>query len=387
MFSGHGVAGQTPTDPATTTAAGTSTGTPAGTATATTGGFSGGPGSGAPTTTAVATTAPPPSTTAPPFNAAVLTSNELDVRLDFWSDELVVSYRKLFSDLAGIPIVRVTAVPYGNSLALEFGREYIATIRIEDRTNATTDVLEPADAAELLERECQALIGARDARFVQRTIKSVARVAPEKRVSEKGSLGVNYVWVAFLLLAVAMLGVSAIVLMRRRSSSDDDDIGAEIDEEKPKVYPKDLQSQNVDSLLRLVDRAEAARLQREQQDRQNAIYAPRTQLFQAALDNDYRLQLPPPSTVPDPLAPRPVAPGSIGGDDASKDTTTAKPALSKEAQAAIEALHAEMDGSPAHSGTPADAAPSPTPPPRRKGPTLREEYERARLMDLNDADL
>jgi hypothetical protein len=322
----------------------------------------------------------PETTTGAPPTEAPFKSTELDIRFKTWSDELLVAYLQLFADVTGVPVRRFVPVYYGAVTAIEFGEEYIFTVRIGDRSNQTSarDVYESPVVAEMLEQRLLALIGAQDARVKQRTILHVVRVVAEKRVTEKGSLSVNYMWVAFLLLGVGMLGASGIVLIRRRTAAPDD--GLEEDHQQREV-PKDELTKNAESLLRLVEKAEHHREREAVVEREREIYAPNSQLFTDMLNSDFRLQLPPRSTKPDPLAP-----------SLKPAPTAAQPAvLGAAAQSLLERLHDDFNDTPA-------PAPDPTPiakelavdisPPRRApGQRLRDMHEQVKLMDANDDDL
>eukprot|EP00672_Neobodo_designis_P000926 CAMPEP_0174874956 /NCGR_PEP_ID=MMETSP1114-20130205/77564_1 /TAXON_ID=312471 /ORGANISM="Neobodo designis, Strain CCAP 1951/1" /LENGTH=416 /DNA_ID=CAMNT_0016110303 /DNA_START=37 /DNA_END=1287 /DNA_ORIENTATION=- len=355
------------------------------------------------TSSPASTTAAPagPATTAPPspVSAAVLASTELDVRMTAFSDELVTAYLALCSEITGVPIGRFKPRYYGAVAAVEFGEEYIFTVLVGPPSNRTGDTDIATSVSERLESVGNAWIANDDARVRQRTFVRIARVAPEVRVSEKGRLAVNYVWVAFLLLAVVMVGVSIIVFIRRRASGDDGLVVAAIDEEKPRAVPRDEGDANQDALLRMVEKAEVRRRQREAKEREEAAYAPSAKLFISSLDTDHRLRLPPPCSVPDPLS-REFGSSAQAAKSVSLGAATRR-ALNDLHEEVEEDLRggakgdgdgegddggerrksrADIERAAAEQAARAEAH-------KKRLETMRQERDRNRLMDLNDADM
>ena len=347
----------------------------------------------APTTVAVAPT--PPQTTVGPNSAAE--SHELDVRFDVFCDELLGNYVALLAEIAGVPARRISYVAYGTAVAVEFGTQSIFTVRIAERANRTDDPDDRSVVAERLERRVNALAAAGDHRLRQHTVRGAVRVVPEARVSERGRLTVNYIWVAFLLLGVIMLGASGLVLMRRRSTATDDTLANTAEEEMThgkRPVPRDAIRENEERLMRIVSAAEEKRVARDRDQTDRATYAPRHALFESALDTDYRLRLPPHTTVADPLAP--------GFSNVAPASKTAH--LGRAARSALDALHDEIEeegmtreawrakeAAEERNGAAAEAAAQRLADEaeaarRRRHKSLQSTLRRNQLMDANDDD-
>ena len=241
------------------------------------------------------TDTPIPSTPAPTTLSA-----ELDVAFTIFCDSLVSAYVADIAAVAGVLPRRLQPVSYGNAIALEFGKTYIFTLKVSEPTGVGGDSMEALDVAQRVEQRVTAALAAGSKMLQRRTILSVRRVTPEPRATELGSVGVNYVWVAFLLLGFVMVIASLFVLFRRRSAAADENVAIDGNEDI-RPAPQDIINDNVTAVQKLVGQATEAREQQRREREREMRHRPKHALFAAALEYDHRLRLPPPATF-DPLS-------------------------------------------------------------------------------------
>lgn len=252
--------------------------------------------------------------------------------MDRFCDSQLGSYLNLFAALANVSVRRLEARQYGWVTALEFGDGYLFTVRVLfDNTSVSVSSSEHQQyvAQRLVDVITLDATQVRvDSVLQQRTVRSARVVQAEARLEETLRTSVNYVWIAFLMLASAMMGVSALVMMRRRSTTEAADVrgdettgdAAVVAQSHDTSYVQTL-DQNVDNALsrhKLIEQNDRVATKRRRDILERNLFAPSESLFTVTLDYNPFFQLPPKGADVDPMR----TPSSVVSPPAAQTTTS-----------------------------------------------------------------
>ena len=155
------------------------------------------------------------------FNATNTTYDELDIVFQTFSEARLPRYLAALAQVVGVPVGRIVPLRLENRLALEFGMEYLFPVKISAPSNLGSDTRLAVDVARDLESRLSSITKETHPVLYKATVTSARRVKAEFRERVESTQGVNYVWVAFLIIGLIMLVSSAGVLLRPRGTDAD----------------------------------------------------------------------------------------------------------------------------------------------------------------------
>ena len=153
---------------------------------------------------------------------------EVEVIFEHFSESRVSAYVQLISEVCMVPVDRLVTGFSGQG-ALEYGRQYIFPLRVTPLVGLSNNetVAEVAKTTQqIVTRLLSAISDRKSAVFFETMVHCAAVFEPIKGPNmEKAKIGVNYIWVSFLLMGCVMLVLSVLLVLRSRSAKETGDNG------------------------------------------------------------------------------------------------------------------------------------------------------------------